>query len=408
MIDAPSRARVLRRAVAVACAPALLAGLAACSTADPIAAGSGAATGPTPVRIGVVANIGGPSGNEEGEASRVLEVWADETNKHGGIGGHPVEMIVRNTREDTDTAMRVARQFVEDPTVVAVVHVSNATEAVVGEYFADSDLPVVGGIGYNPQVWSYLPNWFSMTTTYPAVVDMQAAAAISVGARTVSAAVCAEQEDCAAAVPRLQKAVATAGIGYGRTVQVPRDGTGDAAQCRELISDGTDFVQLAVVPAVGARFAQACTAAGYTGYFGASAAVVSPTLMATPGIKVAGGLNGFPWWVNDPPVQKYRDAMAENDVEESVWAQPVATALWAAAELFARTMADKTGPADVAVTRKTVLDAYGSVTGATLDGLLPQPITFRAGQPAAPVDCFWLYQYSGGAYRGTLRPSCSR
>jgi branched-chain amino acid transport system substrate-binding protein len=406
MIGTTSRPHLLRRAMAAACVPALIACVAACSATAP-AAGPDPATGPPPIRIGVLANIGGPSGNEEGQASRVLEIWADETNASGGIGGHRVEVLVRNTREDADTATRIARQFAEDPTVVAVMHVSNATEDVVGEYLAGSGLPVVGGIGYDPQVWSHLPNWFSLSTTYPAVVDMQAMAATTVGARTVSSAVCAEQEGCLAAVPRLRDAVRAAGLTYGRTVQLDRLGEGDGAQCQELIDDRSDFVQLSVVPSVAARFAQTCTAAGYTGYFGASAAVVSPTLVSTPGIKVAGGLNGFPWWVNDPPVQRYRDAMTERGVEQEVWAQPIATSLWAAAELFSQTMADRVGPPDAAVTRDTVLAAYDSLTGTTLDGLLPQPITLRAGQPAPPVDCFWLYQYSDGAFRGGSRPSCS-
>ena len=71
-------------------------------------------------------------------------------------------------------------------------------------------------------------------------------------------------------------------------------------------------------------------------------------------------------------------------------------------------MAGRVGPPDAPVTRQTVLDAYGSIDHATADGLLAQPVTFRAGQPAPPVNCYWLFQYSDGNFRGNFRPSCSR
>ena len=55
--------------------------------------------------------------------------------------------------------------------------------------------------------------------------------------------------------------------------------------------------------------------------------------------------------------------------------------MWATGELLKKALATAAGPASAAVTRQTVLAAYGAVSGETLDGLLPQPITFTANQP---------------------------
>src|SRR5256884_3604813 len=54
-----------------------------------------------------------------------------------------------------------------------------------------------------------------------------------------------------------------------------------------------------------------CKTQGYLGYFGASATSVTAALYNTRGIKLAGGLNAFPWWVDDAPVKNFRDAMTD-------------------------------------------------------------------------------------------------
>ena len=69
-----------------------------------------------------------------------------------------------------------------------------------------------------------------------------------------------------------------------------------------------------------------CDTQGYTGYFGASGSSVTADLYDTPGIKLAGGLNAFPWWVDDAPVQQYRAVMTARKVDQKDWAQPASTA----------------------------------------------------------------------------------
>jgi branched-chain amino acid transport system substrate-binding protein len=86
--------------------------------------------------------------------------------------------------------------------------------------------------------------------------------------------------------------------------------------------------------------------------------------------------------------------------------QPASTAMWASGELFKKALTPVAGNASDPVTRQTVLAAYGKVKGETLDGLLPQPITFTADQPAPPVNCYWLYQYQNGAFAGSAQPTC--
>lgn len=362
----------------------------------------------TPIKIALMANLTGPSGEAEAAAAKVFEAWGTDTNATGGIAGHPVDIVVKDTKGDAPTAQAVAEEVIADTSIAAVVSASSGTEGVVGQTLSDSGLPVVGGEGYSPLVWGKLKNWFGITTTFPQVVDMQVASSQPVGGKTLSVVACAEDPSCVAAMPLFDAAVKAAGANYAGTVKVAASAPNYTAECLNLLRGKADFVQLSVAPAVGVRVVQDCQTQGYKGYFGSSAAGVTSKLYDTPGIRLAGGLNGFPWWVDDAPVKKFREVMAAQGVDEATYGHPTATALWATGELFAKAMATAAAQPETKVTRETVLDAYGKISGETLDGLLPQPITFKANEPASPVDCYWLYDFQDGAFKGTLTPSCPK
>ena len=362
----------------------------------------------TPIKIALIANLTGPSGEAEAAATKVFQAWGNETNSTGGIAGHPVDIVVKDTKGDAPTAQATAEEVIADTSIVAVVSASSATEGVVGKTLSDSGLAVVGGEGYSPVVWGKLKNWFGITTTFPQVVDMQVASAIPVGGHTLSVVACSEDPSCVAAMPLFDAAAKAAGTTFSGAVKVAATAPNYTAECLSLVKKSADFIQLSIAPAVGVRVVQDCQTQGYKGYFGSSAAAVTASLYDTPKIRLAGGLNGFPWWVDDAPVKHFREVMASQGVAEKNWAHPTATALWATGALFAKTMATAAAKPETVVSREMVLDAYGKISGETLDGLLPQPITFTANQPAPPVDCYWLYNYENGAFSGTLKPSCPK
>jgi branched-chain amino acid transport system substrate-binding protein len=398
-----------RRAARTSRAGAGLAALAALVTACG-ASGAGAAGTPgpagTPITIGLMVNVSGPAAEAEASAGTVFQAWAAQTNATGGIAGHPVKLVIKDTRGDAPTAAAAAEDLISDDSVDAVVQASATTDGAVGQLLSDSGLPVVGGEGYNPQVWGALKNWFGITTTFPQIVNLQVAAGKNVGAATMSVVACAEDPSCVAASPLYQAAAAKEGTTFTGNVQVAAAAPNYTAQCLDLINRRVDFVQLSVVSSVGVRVVRDCDTQGYGGYFGASGSSVTANLYDTPGIKLAGGLNAFPWWVDDAPVQHFREVMTARKVDQKDWAQPAATAMWATGELFTKALGTAAAQPDAQVTRQTVLAAYGAVSQETLGGLLPQPITFTANQPAGPVNCYWLYQYENGSFHGRLQPSC--
>ncbi|WP_448625048.1 ABC transporter substrate-binding protein [Geodermatophilus sp. URMC 64] len=380
------------RGIAVVGVAALL--TAACG--DDGGGGSGADLSGSPVVLGVLANASGPIVQGDPEALEVLEAWADWTNDNGGISGHPVELRVEDTRGDPATAVAGAEGLVADPSVVGVVHLSVITEGAVGDVFAESDLAVVGGYGYNPTVWGALPNWNMLTTSFPHAVNLQVAAAVNVGAQSVAAVACAEDPSCLAAAPVFEAATEDLGVDYTGALQVASTAPNYTAECLEIIDRGTEYLQVSLQATSGAKLAGDCIRQGYEGWFGASNSTLGPELYEVPDIRMAGGINAFPWWIDSEPVQEYRDAMDEYGVEESSWERPYSTGAWAAGELFKKALSGI--GEDENVTRQTVANAYAALSDETLDGLLPQPVSFSPGEPSPTISCYWLYQFEDGEF----------
>jgi branched-chain amino acid transport system substrate-binding protein len=359
----------------------------------------------TPIRIGVLIDESGPQSATNTGVPEVLEAWMNHTNANGGVADRPVELALEDSRGDAPTATSAVQGFIDDDSVDAMIIFDPSSEAAVGETVSEARLPVVGGVGYLPTVWGALPNWFGITTTFPSVVNEQLVSAQEQGAETVAAAPCAEVPSCAAAEPVFEGAADALGLDYVGAVEVSADAPNYTAECLEFIDRGADFVQISANETVGTRLAADCASQGYDGWFGASAGSVTPGLYQEVD-KLTGGLNAFPWYVDAEPVQNYRDVMDEQGVSEEQYGTPISTGAWATMELFKKTIEANVDAISDDLTRDEVITAYGTVRDETLDGLLPNPITFTADQPAPPVDCFWLFTAEGGEMTGDFEPTC--
>jgi branched-chain amino acid transport system substrate-binding protein len=108
-------------------------------------------------------------------------------------------------------------------------------------------------------------------------------------------------------------------------------------------------------------------------------------------MKMIGTLNGFPWWADAAPVERFRTAMEKYEGDTDI-ASTSTTTVWASLELFKKALGEDTATVD----RASVTTAYSAIKDETLDGLLPQPITFTEGAAAPVVNCFWQYDFSAG------------
>ncbi|GAA1867212.1 ABC transporter substrate-binding protein [Pseudonocardia ailaonensis] len=374
-------------------------------TACGSSASSGSPAGPAgiPIKIGMAVPLTGDTADTAKAQVAVAKAWQDSVNAGGGIGGHPVQILSEDSKASGPVMLGLMKKFVEDEKVSAVVIADTTAEGAVGDYLSQQNVPVIGSSGFDTKLWSKLPNFYSIGTTVPSTLAGQVTVAKALGAKKFGVIVCAEVPACKEAEKVFQPLAAAQGIGYTGLATVASADANYTAACLSQIQQGADFISINVKPAVAVRVMSDCRQQGYTGYFGRNSTGFSQASdEQVPDTKSGLNLNAFPWWANAAPVQNFRDVMkkyaAGTDYRDSG-----STSTWTSLELFRKALGSPTGD----VTRQTVTDAYSKVKNETLDGLLPMPVTFTAGQPAPKVPCFWLATYTAGADHPTSLASAS-
>ena len=409
----PRRSRRLRIAALLVLAFAVLA--AGCGS-DDNSSGT-AATAPsagkpatgTPLKIAVMLNATGPSLNGSQLTPDVMRAWATSVNDDGGVANHPVELEFNDLKADPSRATAAAAKVAADTSISAVVMLDPYTEGVYAKTLTKAGIPVIGGLGVSPVVWGAEPNWLPITTTFPSIINAPFIAAQKLGAKKTATIVCAEYPTCAAIGPIAQNATEKLGMEYGGTVKVSLSAPDYTAQCLQLKQRDIDFVLLTLDATNSLRVASACKTQAYDGNWALTGAL-EPAVMVKndPGVSIASVAAAFPWWVNDAPVAAYRKLMSDQGVSEDAWANPNSTAAYATLELLKKTLDANKASLPATLTRAAVIKAYGTIKDETLDGLLPQPVTFTPGKPGAPVTCFWVSTFEDGTFSGTelTKPTC--
>jgi branched-chain amino acid transport system substrate-binding protein len=396
------------RALLLACVAALAATAAGCGDDESSTTSPSSKSGAKPLRVAVLIDETGTNLSGEQRARAVLEAWTKARNDKGGVAGHPVELVIRDTKGEPARATAAATAVAGDSSIVAAISFDANAESIYAKRLVTAGIPVIGGMGFDPRVWGAVPNWYSVTTNFPSVINSALVLAKSVGATKPAYAVCAEVATCAAIGGIAQAASTSLGMSYAGTIKLAAAKPDYTAQCLSIKKSGVDFVALAHGSQVDLRFAKQCGTQGFAGGIGMMSGSIEPELMKQndPGVKIDLALNAFPWFAPEAPAKAYRDLMRARDVPESSWADPHGTAAYATLELFAKALDAVSLPGTP--TRQDVVNAYGTVKNETLGGLLPQPLTFTAGKPATPVSCYWLGEFEHGEFRGAglVKPTC--
>src|SRR3954469_22741806 len=65
-----------------------------------------------PVTLGVITDASGSTGENQ-SMTETSKRWVQYVNSHGGVNGHPVKVIVKDTKNNAATALQVAKELVE-------------------------------------------------------------------------------------------------------------------------------------------------------------------------------------------------------------------------------------------------------------------------------------------------------
>ena len=353
-----------------------------------------AATSGEPLKIGLLTDRSGPFSDPFGISADIGVGWGTYVNDNGGVGGRPVDIKIYDTKASGPDGLVAAKQAVADGVDVVLVF-DPATDTVINPYFNDQNIPVVGAMGYAPDAWS-LPNTFKTFTEPLTAASIYADGPKEVGSTRMSLVVCNEVPSCAGAVPLIQARAQALGVAWAGVVQASLTQPSYTAECLSLIEKKSDFIAGAVSAAANKRLFADCTQQGYSGWFGIAASSVSGPAIEATGAQVAGGINSFPWFLDNPAVKNYLAALKK--YAPSARADDAqATAVWAALEMLRKAMNGAGSDTSKAPTPKDVIAAMKQVKNEDLGGLLPGKFSYgdEAGQN---VKCYWTYRFENGKF----------
>lgn len=96
------------------------------------------------LKIGALLAVTGPASFLGGPEARTLEMMVDQINGGGGIGGKKVELLLRDTAGNSEKAISLGKQLLEEEKVLAVIGPSSSGETMaIKKIFEDGATPLI-------------------------------------------------------------------------------------------------------------------------------------------------------------------------------------------------------------------------------------------------------------------------
>jgi branched-chain amino acid transport system substrate-binding protein len=346
--------------------------------------GSGAAVpaARTPVVLGHVGDYSGVIGTVLKGGNVMAQVVARYMNDHGGLDGHPVQLVTADAGGDPARALSLVRDMVE--TKGAVAFVGNAwvfSGYGPREYLETHKIPVIGGDS-TTRVWFQSPVYFPSSASFPAISFGALKQLVDIGKKKVGILYCVEAEQCKVWRDTAVAKAASVGAQIVYDAQVSLAQPDFTAECVTAQRNGAEGIMVGMDSPSVLRFARACAQQGYKPQLvNATLAVIEAAAKeeVTQGMLAVVGT--FPHMVEDTAEARAYHA-AIKQYSPSLDSSPTTTTVWTAGALLravGQKMPDKVTSADF------FAGLYG-IKNNTLGGLVG-PLTFNEGRAASPINC---------------------
>ena len=82
------------------------------------------------IKVGAILSVTGPAANLGGPEARTLQMLVEEANKKGGLSGHPIELLVKDSGGSPEKAISFAKKLIEEDKVFAIIGPSTSGETL--------------------------------------------------------------------------------------------------------------------------------------------------------------------------------------------------------------------------------------------------------------------------------------
>jgi branched-chain amino acid transport system substrate-binding protein len=219
--------------------------------------------------------------------------------------------------------------------------------------------------------------------------------------------VCAEVAGCAEAAKITEPVAAALGIEYTATITVSAAAPNYTAECLALKETGSQFAQVWVAAAGVARVIEECERQGAeVVYGGPPGGLIESLLNELPDdIELHTPTSGFPWFVDEEPVQQFREVMEEYG-DGGEWQGGYGTYTWSSLEYFRLALENVSDDP----TREEVRELVFALPPTDLDGLLANEVSFEPGVAATHWPCYFEVGLDQGElvnWAGGLEAPCT-
>ena len=372
-------------------------------TAEPIAAqpsptaaplGSGPASSAAPKELITLATVGNYSGIPGAvfiPATISLQAWSKSTNDRGGLGGHPVRLLVGDDAGDPARHRALLQDFVERQGAVAfVASFAPLTGAAGIDYLNQKRVPTIGGLLIDP--------WFATSAmhfshgaaadNYSYISVASVAKLLPADERSVGIITATEAQSSREAGDEWARHGETVGLRVVYKAHASIAQPDFTAECLSAQRAGAKTLILGIDGNSVRRIASSCARQGYRPRISAPVATVEPSVSKDANLQTfLGATPVLPWFLN----REFMDMMKR--YAPSATPGDVAMEGWVTARIMERIAAQL--PARP--TSASILELLWSVNGDTLGGLT-QPLHFQRDKPNIQNRCWYAVVVRNGSW----------
>ena len=92
------------------------------------------------IKIGVVGTMSGINSDFSVSGRRGVELAVDEFNKAGGLNGRKIELVVKDDKNDSVTALKVDKEFISENIPIVIGHYTSGMMVNSMDYLKDKDI----------------------------------------------------------------------------------------------------------------------------------------------------------------------------------------------------------------------------------------------------------------------------
>lgn len=370
------------------------------------AAQSAVKTDNKPLTVCSVSELGGPAGAALAQAVNGLQAWLGDVNARGGVAGHPIRLIVKDSGSDPQVALSHARACVENEGAIALVgSIAPFTSRGMMPYLQSKGIPAIGG-DCGSSAWNDSPVMFNQCPSVETNYWYLAYEAAHAGAANnkLGFLYCQEAQTCAEGkkwwieenFPKQN------GLDMVYAKQFSLTQLDFTSECSAMKAAGVSVVMSVADPSALQRLGQSCARQGFNPIWSQPFASVNPDTPTKAGLaNIVLGMPAMPFCcitgkdADIPVYKRYQTAFQRYGGSRPPG--PAAPLGFTAGLLFERFLTEvaKTTPT---VTPAALLKAAGGIRNETLGGAVG-PMTLTVGQKTPDSRCwFVMVARDGGAF----------